>query len=134
MKTSYVAQIIEPTWASISLKGLTMEKLNLDFFYHLGARLNELCRTIIDIEPDELYGIRLLVLQRTAKVSPGLNVLLEGLSALNVCRGAADELLKSIDAIEEWANNADKDAFTKPDSYVDSLCTARHEIKPSLRE
>jgi hypothetical protein len=117
MKLSNFASIIDPAWASIPLGGLGMDKLNLDFFYHLGARLNSLSQIIT--EPGNVY--RILVLQRATQLSPGLYALLNAMPALNVCRSVANELLSKIDVISNWGSNASKDDYNKPDSSIDNL-------------
>jgi hypothetical protein len=115
VKVLKFAEVLEPKWASVPL-GISMHKLNLDFFYHLGASLNGLSQIVT--QPGNVY--RLLVVRRVAELGPGLYALLTELPALNVCRVAGNELLSKMNVISNWSNTATMEDYSKPDSALDN--------------
>lgn len=114
---TYFASVFEPSWISVSLGELDMEKLNLNFFYELGAQLRLLSTTFA--EPGNAF--RALIWQRAMQIAGGIVVLVKAYPALSVCTSAANELLVKINDINDWANKATKEDWNKPDLTVDGL-------------
>ena len=114
---TYFASGFEPSLVNVRLGELDVEKLNLNFFYQLGAQLRLLSTTFA--EPGNAF--RALIWQRAMQIAGGIHVLVTAYPALSVCTIAANDLLSRINVINDWANNATKDDWNKPDLTVDNL-------------
>lgn len=87
---------------SYPLRNANMEKVNLPFFYDLGAELAALSR----LEPSSSTKLEILV--ACYRASPNLEALLDSFPSLNVCRGVCKELKDLIrncqqHKSEEWS-------------------------------
>jgi hypothetical protein len=82
-------------WAASAVKGSSMERINLPFFYQLGTQLSSLTKMIV-VEPTK----RLEVYINCITLRPTLNYLFSSFSALTVCRPTGNDLISAIDDIE----------------------------------
>lgn len=87
---------IEDRRAAISLEGVSMEKINLPFFYRLGTALNPLARFYPSVKN------RLDVWLACSSVRPYIYGLLETMGALTVCRAIGVELVNAVQEVGKW--------------------------------
>jgi hypothetical protein len=86
----------EASWAAIPVRGSDMERINLPYYYQLGARLNPLTQ----LNP---YGEnKTQVVFAAIGAKTYVEGLLAGDPALNVCRAVGNELLRAIEVVHEW--------------------------------
>jgi len=91
-----------------------MERINLPFFYQLGAELSPLAR----LDPNGAR--RLDVFIAAIGVRGDLQTLLDTYSTLNVCRAAGCELLDAIDAVQQWFRDTTPDQLRETVVLTDS--------------
>ena len=105
--------MFEQGWCSISVEGGSMEKINLPYFYQLGARLHPL--TQLAVQDEKVLDVLIASFEAEDAVSS----LLDTFSVLSVCRNCGDELLHAIKEIRDWFIEVrkadDTDKFKKPD-------------------
>lgn len=82
-------------WAASPVKDCSMERINLPFFYQLGAQLSSLTK-MTWIEPSK----RLEIYFSSITLRLSLNFLFSSFSALTVCRPAGLDLISAINDIE----------------------------------
>lgn len=85
----------EALWAAIPVRGSEMEKINLPFFYQLGARLNPLTQ----LDPYKVTKGQLFI--AGIGVKNYVEILLGHYSTLNVCRATGQELVGAIAVVDE---------------------------------
>lgn len=105
--------ITEERWATISLEELSMEKINLPFFYHLGAKLNLL--TELTPEVDNRVQIWLATMPAHSYVY----TLLESFSTLTVCRTTGIEFINAIIEVQNWMTETPPNKWGKEEPSVD---------------
>jgi hypothetical protein len=77
-----------------------MEKINLPFFYQLGARLNPLAQ----LDPHEAKKSQVFI--AGLQVKSYIGTLFSRYPTLHVCRAVGDELVKAIEVLDEWFRGA----------------------------
>ena len=88
-------------WAAIPVQGCDMERINLPFYYTLGAALNPLAQTnLTTVTKGQLYVT-------ASVVRFPLRTLLDSVESLKVCRADGEQLLRAIDDMERWFNQAE---------------------------
>lgn len=90
-----------------------MEKINLPFFYQLGATLRPLT------EMEAKKETRTDIWIATFRVETIVRDLLELFSTLTVCRGTGRELISAIKEVSEWIRQTPSDEWQKEDFSVD---------------
>lgn len=104
---------IEERWVSVTLGGVTMEKINLPFFYQLGATLKPL--TVMEAK----NSTRLDIFLASFPVENNVNDLLNLFTTLTVCRGPGRELINAINEAGNWVRQTSSKEWQKKDSSVD---------------
>lgn len=104
-------------WAAITPDGGVMEKINLPFFYDLGAKLHDLVDTRIDSRT------KWQIIFSCQEVTKQLKVLFETFPVLEICRPKGVDLVKTIDA---WLDSTRKppqatDQWGKPPTPPESF-------------
>lgn len=101
-------------WVAIPVGGGFMKKINLPFFYHLGALLNPL--TEFTVEPSN----RVDILIASIGVQGNVMFLLNSFSTLTVCRNCGEQLIGVIEGVREWMRTTPSDKWAKPDMSADA--------------
>jgi len=107
---------IQERWVSIHLGGVSMEKINLPFFYQLGSLLKPL--TEIEIGKTKRLDIYLA----SSPVSQHVRNLLSAYPTLIVCRDSGEELIKATGEILTWLRNTPSADWEKEDPSVNLTC------------
>jgi len=92
--------VVPERWAAIPVQGCDMERLNLPFYYQLGASLNPLVQT------DLTKATKGQVYFAAFQARLPLTVLLNSVQSLKVCRASGDGLLAAIDELDLWFKQA----------------------------
>ena len=93
-----------------------MEKIDLPFFYQLGARLFPI--TEYDLKSNNKLGFAVLCIHARSNVK----ILLERFTTLTVCRVTGEELLKAFQDVISWLVKTEAEKLNKPDTTADALC------------
>lgn len=104
---------IEEKWVSIPLGGVSMEKIDLPFFYQLGAVLKPLT------EMEAKDSTRVDIWLASFHVGENVRDLLDLFSTLTVCRGAGKELISVIEEAGNWMRQTPAQEWHKQDYSVD---------------
>lgn len=104
---------IEERWVSIPLRGVTMEKIDLPFFYQLGTEL----RPVTELELTKENRIQSFI--TCLRAQNRIKSLLGTYSTLTVCRATAGELLHYIGNIGDWVKKTPSEEWRKEDQSVD---------------
>ncbi len=107
---------IEERWVSIPLGGVPVEKINLPFFYQLGALLKPLT------EMEAKDSTRADIYFATSPVIGYIRNLLDAYSTLIVCRGAGEELIKINGELLTWLTSTPSGEWAKEDTSIDFTC------------
>lgn len=103
-------------WVAGFVRGNSMEKINLPFFYQLGSQLNPLTK---------MNGLdaskRMDILFASVAVRESIYSLLKSFSALTVCRSAGTQLVTAINKLVEWYSTAhlDEAKINQPNPLID---------------
>ncbi|GAG90924.1 unnamed protein product, partial [marine sediment metagenome] len=103
---------IEEKWISIPLEGISMEKINLLFFYQLGAQLNPLTK----FTPDEKNRAQIWLASFAAHTFTYTT--LNSFPTLTVCRSVGIELINAILEVQKWMNKTPPDRWMEVDPLV----------------
>ena len=83
-------------WAAIPVRGSDMDRINLPFYYQLGAVVNPLVQTnLTTATKGQIYMM-------ASQVRFPLRTLLDSVESLKVCRAAGEALLRAIYDMEQW--------------------------------
>ena len=87
-------------WAAIPVRGSDMNKINLPFYYQLGAVLNPLAQTnLTTANKGQIYFA-------AYQVRFSLRTLLDSVESLKICRATGEGLLRAIDDMEQVLGQA----------------------------
>jgi hypothetical protein len=100
--------------ALIPVKGSTMEKVYLPFFYGLGTQLNPL--TKMTVEPQKRVDIYIAAWP----VRDSINGLLGWSVGLKVCEASARAFLTATDEVFKWLQTSKPEDVIKKDAVVDA--------------
>ena len=102
--------------AIVFCESVPMEKVNLFFFYLLGAQLSPLSK--MTAVPKN----RIDVLIDARRVGPRVRNLLDWTVELKVCRAGAKAFLDAVDKVEKWSNTVESsEDWTKQDPSTDLM-------------
>jgi hypothetical protein len=89
--------MFKANWALIPLEGSRMDKVNLPFFYSLGAQLSPVTKMTVDPKNRPAIVIAVWPVRDT------INALLAWRgSTLNVCRPSAQAFLNAVNEVSKW--------------------------------
>lgn len=107
---------IQERWVSIPLGGVPMEKINLPFFYQLGAQL----KPLTEMEVKDSNRVDIYIASST--VSAYVRNLLDAYPALTVCRDNGEELIKASGEMLTWLRSTPHDEWGKEDHSINLTC------------
>lgn len=108
---------IKESWVGIPLGGVPMEKINLPFFYQLGAQLNPLTKFTPEVNNRALIWLASFPVHTyvySLLVSPSFET-------LTVCRAAGIELTAAIVEVQKWMSETPPNKWKDIDPSVDML-------------
>lgn len=108
---------IQERWVSITLGGVPMEKINLPFFYQLGALL----RPLTEMEAKDTNRFDIYVAAN--RVIGYVRSLLDSYSTLTVCRNSGEELIKTTEEMLKWLRSTPHDEWEKEDHSINLKCS-----------
>jgi hypothetical protein len=108
--------MIKTEWAMIPIGGIPMEKINLPFFYQLGALLNPL--TEMEAKDENRVSIYLAA----NNVSEYIRKLLDSYPTLVVCRDSGEKLIKATGEIGDWLRNTPHDKWRESNVSIRLKC------------
>ena len=89
-----------------------MEKINLPFFYQLGALL----KPLTEMEVNDSNRVDIYI--KASAVSSYVRGLLDSYSALTVCRSSGEELIKATGEMYEWLSKTPSEEWGKEDHAI----------------
>ncbi len=106
-------------WAVSSIRGLSMEKISLPFFYQLGTQLNPLTK-MNGTDPSK----RMDILFNSLSTRESIYYLLKSFSSLTVCKLSAEKLVGAINEVFKWFDTVQSDKVNFPDPLLDMKFSA----------
>lgn len=84
-------------WTSLHVEGSTMDRLNLPFFYQLGAAV----KPLTDMQVGQIDDFSIVI--AGVEAAGTIRTLLNTFGSLTVCKASADNFLASLDTLmEQW--------------------------------
>lgn len=102
-------------WVSLPIRGVTVKKISLPFFYQLGAKLNPLTEFTSEVNN------RRQIWLASFPVHSYVYTLLETFKTLTVCRAAGIALIDDILKMQNWVREAPSDKREEEAPSVDFL-------------